>query len=203
MLFVEKGFEETTVQDIAVRAGVATGTVYIYFPSKGNVLLGLHEDFNRGLEERFVEVAGDLFSSAESGDPVDFRDAIDELLDSFQAYCVENRTECEVLARNLSQAELTDDAMAIERRFIEFLARSFEAGMQQGLMHTSDPMMAAYLLNAAFGFTIGRAIAFGDPPDLDRLVAQAKELTYKALAPQDAFKLLPRKPSDPETGPRG
>ena len=40
-LFVEKGFAATRVEDIATRAGVSKGTVYLYFPSKEAVLEGL------------------------------------------------------------------------------------------------------------------------------------------------------------------
>ena len=34
MLFAEKGFEDTTTRDIAKAAGLATGTMFNYFPSK-------------------------------------------------------------------------------------------------------------------------------------------------------------------------
>ena len=40
-LFVEKGFAATRVEDIAVRAGLSKGAVYLYFPSKEAILEGL------------------------------------------------------------------------------------------------------------------------------------------------------------------
>lgn len=40
-LFVEKGFASTRVEDIAVRAGLSKGAVYLYFPSKEAILEGL------------------------------------------------------------------------------------------------------------------------------------------------------------------
>ena len=40
-LFMEKGFAATRVEDIASRAGVSKGTVYLYFPSKDALLEGL------------------------------------------------------------------------------------------------------------------------------------------------------------------
>ena len=33
-LFTEKGFAATRMQDVAARAGVAKGTLYLYFPTK-------------------------------------------------------------------------------------------------------------------------------------------------------------------------
>jgi AcrR family transcriptional regulator len=40
-LFVEKGFVQTRVEDIAARAGLSKGAVYLYFPSKEAILEGL------------------------------------------------------------------------------------------------------------------------------------------------------------------
>jgi AcrR family transcriptional regulator len=40
-LFLERGFAATRVEDIARRAGLSKGTVYLYFPSKEAVLEGL------------------------------------------------------------------------------------------------------------------------------------------------------------------
>ena len=42
-LFAEKGYAATTVQEIATRAGLSKGAVYLYFPSKAAVLEGLVE----------------------------------------------------------------------------------------------------------------------------------------------------------------
>lgn len=40
-LFIEKGFANTRVEDIAVRAGLSKGAVYLYFSSKEAILEGL------------------------------------------------------------------------------------------------------------------------------------------------------------------
>ena len=40
-LFIEKGFAATRVEDIATRAGLSKGAVYLYFPSKEAILEGL------------------------------------------------------------------------------------------------------------------------------------------------------------------
>ncbi len=43
-LFVQKGYEETTIADIAQAAGVAVGTVYLYFRNKHEVYTGVALD---------------------------------------------------------------------------------------------------------------------------------------------------------------
>lgn len=40
-LFIERGFASTRVEDIAKRAGISKGAVYLYFPSKEAILEGL------------------------------------------------------------------------------------------------------------------------------------------------------------------
>lgn len=42
-LFLERGFHETTIDDIAGRVGIAKGTVYLHFPSKEELALALVE----------------------------------------------------------------------------------------------------------------------------------------------------------------
>src|SRR5450755_2719731 len=45
-VFAEKGFHRATVKDIARTAGVADGTVYNYFASKSDVLIGILNRLN-------------------------------------------------------------------------------------------------------------------------------------------------------------
>lgn len=51
-LFVEKGFEETAIDEIAERALVSPATVYNYYGSKGELLLALVARGEVGIEER-------------------------------------------------------------------------------------------------------------------------------------------------------
>ena len=45
LLFEEKGFSETSVQDIVEAAGVTKGTFYYYFQSKEQLLMDIHSDY--------------------------------------------------------------------------------------------------------------------------------------------------------------
>jgi AcrR family transcriptional regulator len=183
-LFLTKGFDETTVQGIARDAGVAIGTVYLYFSSKEHVLLGLHEEFHQGLEERFADVHNQLREQASNGQDVPYTEFVDATLDAEVTYCLEHKDVLEVIARYIPRPDVAREALIGNRRFIEAMAESFSRGMQKGILHTTDAEMTAYLLSTAVGETIRNSIVYGDPPDLDRLVAQAKELFHKALAPR-------------------
>ena len=49
-LFRERGFEETTMREIATRAGVATGAAYYYFESKDAIVLAFYDQAQQDME---------------------------------------------------------------------------------------------------------------------------------------------------------
>jgi AcrR family transcriptional regulator len=53
-LFVERGFHGTTVPDVARRARVAAGTIYLYFPSKEDLVNRLIASLQRDLARALV-----------------------------------------------------------------------------------------------------------------------------------------------------
>jgi AcrR family transcriptional regulator len=62
-VFAEQGFTSTRVADIAVRAGVAKGTVYEYFSSKEELFFAVFEWINQRIRQRVDRVLED------DGDP--------------------------------------------------------------------------------------------------------------------------------------
>lgn len=66
-LFAEKGFHATTVEDIAAAAGVAKGTVYLYYKSKQEVYWAALE---RGITELHNEIQSRLEAAETPEDKV-------------------------------------------------------------------------------------------------------------------------------------
>jgi len=66
-LFAEQGFHATTVEDIAAAAGVAKGTVYLYYKSKHDVYWAALE---RGITELLHEIQTRLAAEASPEDKV-------------------------------------------------------------------------------------------------------------------------------------
>lgn len=54
-LFREKGFEETTMRDIAAKAGVALGGAYYYFSSKDAIVLAFYAEMQQTSNEPLLE----------------------------------------------------------------------------------------------------------------------------------------------------
>ena len=61
-LFRERGFDETTMREVASQAGVALGLTYHYFPSKEAVVMAYYDrvqgEHRRVVEDRVLAVAG-------------------------------------------------------------------------------------------------------------------------------------------------
>ena len=74
-LFVDQGFDATTVDDIAAAAGIGRRTFFRYFASKNDVVWG---DFDRGLE-----ALRDHLAAAPADQPL--RDAVREAVLAFNA----------------------------------------------------------------------------------------------------------------------
>jgi AcrR family transcriptional regulator len=179
-LFAERGFNDTTVQDIAAEAGMATGTVYLYFPSKEKVLQGIHDRFARETETRVAAAAVDSVERAGRGEAVDYRDTIDTILDAISAYFRENQEL--VLVCTKYRPEMVDPNYSPAGQHLGIVARALAAGVGLGMIQTSDPEMTAYLFDAALTLNLHTHITYGDPPDMDRLIAAAKEMFHKTLA---------------------
>jgi AcrR family transcriptional regulator len=54
-LFVERGYDATTLADIADAAGVSTRTIFAYFPGKEDLLFASFETMNEALERALAE----------------------------------------------------------------------------------------------------------------------------------------------------
>ena len=65
LLFEEKGFSETAVQDIVDALGVTKGTFYYYFASKEQLLMGIHLTYINRLLERQEKITSSGMSARE------------------------------------------------------------------------------------------------------------------------------------------
>lgn len=183
-LFSQRGYDVATVQEIATRSGVAAGTVYLYFPSKEAILDAMREDFESGLVDTVAAVASAVLAEEDaSGVIVGYEEVVERLIDAMVAYSLENRASSGLLARHAGRSGVISDPLALKSGLNDVLSRVISEGIRLGYVHTSDPEMTAYLLNLATATALGNAIAFHDDETIERVVAQAKELYIKALAP--------------------
>jgi AcrR family transcriptional regulator len=178
-LFRERGYQQTTVHDIAAAAGVADGTVYRYFPSKDDILAECHRRLREGMAAHIATATTALLDQASRGEGVDLAAVVDAMVDGAVAYAIAARDLCEVCTKYAPPpSSATGDPLG----FLEPLAEVLERGADQGLLQVTDPLVTAHLLGAALGLSLCTAVVYGTPP-LDRLVPAAKQLVRRTLTP--------------------
>ena len=62
--FAEKGYYEASIQNITERAGVSTGTFYIYYKNKEEILLSLYNEFTCKAKLMLSQIAAVKFTDA-------------------------------------------------------------------------------------------------------------------------------------------
>jgi AcrR family transcriptional regulator len=90
-LFREKGFEQTTMRDIAAQAGVALGGAYYYFSSKDAIVLAFYAEMQQAINQPVLEA---LAGRKKLGERI--RSVLDKRLELLEP----NRKFCAALFRH-------------------------------------------------------------------------------------------------------
>jgi AcrR family transcriptional regulator len=90
-LFREKGFEPTTMRDIAAQAGVALGGAYYYFSSKDAIVLAFYAEMQQAINQPVLEA---LAGRKKLGERI--RSVLDKRLELLEP----NRKFCAALFRH-------------------------------------------------------------------------------------------------------
>ena len=123
-LFREKGFEETTMRDIAAKAGVALGGAYYYFSSKDAIVLA----FYREMQETSTPLVGGALT-----DKKKLKERIRAVLDQRLKLLAPNRKFCAALFRHAPDgadplSPFSEDSRLIREAAIEQMRVALEGG---------------------------------------------------------------------------
>jgi AcrR family transcriptional regulator len=123
-LFREKGFEETTMRDIAAKAGVALGGAYYYFSSKDAIVLA----FYREMQETSTPLVGGALT-----DKRKLKDRIRAVLDQRLKLLAPNRKFCAALFRHAPDgadplSPFSEESRLIRDAAIEQMRIAIEGG---------------------------------------------------------------------------
>ena len=173
-LFASKGFAATTTSDICRAAGISTGSLFYYFPSKQAVFYGIWE-----LDRTEWE---DVFAAAEA-DPDPWA-ALMAIVDKLAADAVEPIMAgllVEVIAQAHRDHEFAAGLAENDRRQISGVASLIRRLREAGLADPglSDEEAARWVLTLTDSF-LGRG--YPEPErDVDAAVDTAKVLIARAL----------------------
>jgi|SRR5688572_14623415 len=131
-VFASKGFFQSKVSDIAADAGVADGTIYLYFKSKDDLLISLFEaQMERVNSElrRAIDGAGDA------------REKLRSFTRAYMNLVAQNRHAAEVITIELRQSAkfMKDYANPRFAEFLKILAGVVDEGQKQGVLRSDVP----------------------------------------------------------------
>jgi len=121
-LFREKGFEQTTMRDIAAKAGVALGGAYYYFSSKEAIVLAFYHEMQESSHEAILE--------AMSGHKK-LKERLRVVMEKRFELLAPNRKFCDALFRHAPDSKdplspFSDETRSIRERSIDHLRAALE-----------------------------------------------------------------------------
>jgi AcrR family transcriptional regulator len=141
-VFAHRGFNDATMEDIAEEAGVAKGTVYLYFPSKRDLFLAtlregvvdLHEQVRREIEAE-TSAAG----------------RVRAFMAARLRYCARNRDffriyYTEFASLQVRSANAQPEFQDLYDEQAALLARVLERGVRAGEVRALDTVKTAHLI---------------------------------------------------------
>src|SRR5436305_832267 len=123
-LFLERGFEPTTMRDIAQKAGVALGGAYYYFASKEAIVLAFYQEMQQQSHE---EILGLMDQSKK------LKDRIRCIIEKRLELLAPNRRFCAALFRHAPDSQdplspFSDETRSIREHSMQHLQIAVEGG---------------------------------------------------------------------------
>ncbi len=177
-VFAAKGFYCARVSDVAREAGVADGTIYLYFESKEDLLRGLFEENMTRIIERLKGLIDGQQTAAEQ---------LRALFSGYAAFTREEPELAEVLTVELRESGkfMNEFAATLFGDFLRLIVELLERGQQTGELRRD--FSARNVARALFGALDELALAWVMSKrkwDLDRSVGEVLEVFLLGLKRQ-------------------
>ncbi len=185
-VFAERGLAAARLEDIAKRAGVSKGTIYLYFANKEELFRGVVRDTVIAFIER-----GEARFAAERDDPIR---ALDVWMEGHWTWI---RSEVFPAMHRLANSELRDFpdlyqfyATEVVGRAQRLVCEILERGMETGVFRRMDALVAARMLSALFvthGTWYHQKNSFKSVANIPEgvLLAQIRDFFLHAMRPDD------------------
>ena len=142
-VFLEKGYENTTMDAIAKKAGISKGGLYHYFPSKEMVLIFANEKISQKVQE--IMTAASKCSSVKEG--------ILYYIENYICYWLENPKETAFLflsiAKMMENPDLLKYYQQYTSNYMAFFEGAFTLGIKMGEFKEHNVRTSAITLMAA------------------------------------------------------
>jgi AcrR family transcriptional regulator len=142
-VFLEKGYENATMDTIAQRAGVSKGGLYHHFPSKDLILMMVNQKISENIEKMMIK-AGECSS---------IKEGMLYYIKNYIGYWVEHPKEMSFLflsmAKILDNMDLLNYYQEFTVDYMKYFEEAFAIGVQSGEFIPHNVKMSALTLVAA------------------------------------------------------
>ena len=177
-VFAKNGFYATRVSEVAKAAGVADGTIYLYFDSKESLLVSLFED---RVEKLLTFMREELPKKPDA--PARLRAVIDMQLGLLEG----ERDLAEVITVILRQSTRLMKEFAAPRftEYLDAIAKIVSEGQAAGdfRQDVSPHIAARAVFGALDGITLTWALGRAEAGALNRAAGQLADVLLRGLAP--------------------
>jgi AcrR family transcriptional regulator len=155
-VFARRGYHQTTIDDIALQAGVARGTFYLYFEDKRAVFSDLIDRFASQLSMAIVRIVTD-----DAQRPV--VEQVRENIRAIIATCLVERSMTKILFTDAVGIDPAFDRklLTFYDMVVQLLAESLKDGQALGIVDEGEPRVLAYLTIGALKELLYQAVTLG------------------------------------------
>lgn len=173
-VFLHKGYEGTTMESIAQKAGVSKGGLYHYFKSKDMILINANEKISKKVEE-LMETALESSSA---------REGILYYIENYIRYWLDNPRETAFLFLSMAKMLENPDLLKYYKQYtadyITFFEGAFNMGIQLGEFKPHNAKASAVTLMAALDGVLGYML-FDEDLVLDEVIQYFEEKFIKSI----------------------
>ena len=174
-LFWQKGYEKTTIPEIAQSAELAPGTIYLYFPGKSALYTAL-------LAEGYGMLAQNLRDCMKADLPP--RERVRAMMDTFLDFASESPEYFGiiffVLQREGTEWEEVTQEQLVNLKALETECKDMVASV---IRKTSFQAVSSELaaVDAFWSMLVGVVFFFGKSPDFPAIAAEARRILLQAV----------------------
>ena len=157
-IFIEKGYHQTSIRDIAQATSFSMGTLYDYIRTKEDILYLVHQDMIHTIYGALFEIQGDEFEIRSRDLATIIRTALEKTFD-FQEETILLYRESGSLSKEMLQSILE-----LETRYITMFKKLLDEANKKGLTRIEDTYFFANLVVYLLSFLSLRRWSLKDYP---------------------------------------
>jgi AcrR family transcriptional regulator len=171
-VFLKKGFQETSMREIAEAAGLGKSTLYDYFKTKDDILIYYFEDQLGDLTDLAQKIAMQNKSADKR-----LREVVKMHLESLQA----NKSLFMKLSLEAQRLKLESQSRIQNKRYAyqDLVRALIDEGIREGAFRKVDPLLAARILITAMVPVVFTSRPTGASPET--LMKDAMDIFFKGI----------------------